>query len=145
MNSDDFSISGETNSVRGPATQAWFGALNQPDFEVDFYERVLRGQPNDVRMLRLLSELYARKGDHQRALEIDRKVVELLPDEALVHYNLACSLAMTGSPTAALQSLTHAIQLGYNDFSHLEIDSDLNSLRSLPEYDAILKRFQLDG
>jgi tetratricopeptide (TPR) repeat protein len=145
MSSDELSIPSEANSVDPSTNHRWFGTLNQPDFDVDFYERVLRGQPNDVRLLRLLGELYARTGNHARALQIDRKLAELLPDEALVHYNLACSLAMHGSPAAALESLAQAIQLGYNDFSHLEVDPDLNSLRPLPEYQAILKQFRLDG
>ena len=123
----------------------WFGELTQRDFDVEFYERVLHNQPNDVRLLRLLGELYARKGRYDRALEVDLKLVELLPEDGVAHYNLACSQAMQSAPEAAVESLARAIQFGYNDFSHLEVDPDLNSLRGRPQFQALLQRFQIDG
>ena len=133
--------------AREPASrpEGWFGELTQRDFDVEFYERILRVQPNDIRLLRLLGELYARKGRYDRALEIDQKLVELLPEDAVAHYNLACSLAMQGATNAAVESLARAIQLGYNDFAHLEVDPDLNNLRSLPQYLSLLKQYQLDS
>ena len=44
---------------------------------------------------------------------------------SVVHYNLACSYSLLGSVNKALKSLGKAIDLGYNDISHLENDSDL--------------------
>ncbi len=124
---------------------SWFGELTQRDFDVEFYERILRSQPNDIRLLRLLGELYGRKGRYDKALKVDQKLVELLPDDGFVHYNLACSFAMQGSPDAALECLARAIQLGYNDFNHMEVDPDLNSIRPLPRYRAILQQYRLDA
>lgn len=128
-----------------PCAEPWFGQLEQRDFEVDFYERILHRQPNDVRLLRLLGELYGRKGRYDRALEIDLKLVELTPDDSVAHYNLACSLAMQNDSTTALAELDRALLLGYNDFGQLEVDPDLHALRQLPPFKALAQQYGFDS
>jgi tetratricopeptide (TPR) repeat protein len=123
----------------------WFGNLDQPSFDVEFYQRVLQRQPNNVRVLKLLGELYARQGRHDRALAVDQKLSELAPDDAVVCYNLACSLAMQDESAKAIEALARALELGYNDFSHLEVDPDLEKLRPLPEFQSLLRKFGLNG
>jgi tetratricopeptide (TPR) repeat protein len=125
------------------APDRWFGELDQPDFEIDFYQRILHHQPNDIRLLRLLGELYARRGLHERAAQIDQKLLELTPEDGVVHYHLACSLAMQGAHFQAIETLGRALQCGYNDYGHLEVDPDLESLRRLPQYQALLRQFGL--
>jgi tetratricopeptide (TPR) repeat protein len=127
-----------------PDAGPWIGKLEQRDFDVEFYERILQRQPNDVRLLRLLGELYGRRGQYDRALEIDQRLVTLAPDDGVAHYNLACSLAMRGATGDAIESLGRAIELGYNDFSHLEVDPDLVNLRQMPQYQALLRQYGLE-
>jgi tetratricopeptide (TPR) repeat protein len=128
-----------------PCAAPWFGQLEQRDFDVDFYERILHRQPNEVRILRLLGELYARTGCHGKSLEVDQKLVELLPDDAVAHYNLACSLTMQHDWAAALAELHRALELGYNDFGHLEVDPDLHALRQMPQFKALAQRYGIDA
>ena len=128
-----------------PRSAAWFGNLDQAQFEVDFYERVLHEQPNNVRVLKLLGELHGRSGRHDLALAVDQKLAELASDDATVHYNLACDLAMQDAGVEALEALARALELGYNDFSHLEVDPDLEPLRGLPEFQSLLRKFGIDG
>ena len=118
----------------------WFGRLNQLDFEIDFFERLLSRNGDSLEVLRLLAELVSKKGLVDRAAELDAKVVELLPDDCLARYNLACSLARAGRPDEAIDSLSKAILLGYDDLAHMDVDPDLDSLRDLPEYRALLGR-----
>src|SRR5215475_6679726 len=125
----------------GDPSSPWFGQMEQRDFEIDFYQRILDRQPNDVRILRLLGEIYARQGRYDRALEIDQKLAELLPDEAIIHYNLACSLAMQNDPASGLAELSRALELGYNDFGQLEVDPDLQSIRQLPAFKALASKY----
>ena len=42
---------------------------------------------------------------------------------------------------AALAQLDRALELGYLDFSHLEIDPDLESVRQLPQFAELLKKY----
>jgi tetratricopeptide (TPR) repeat protein len=127
--------------VVSAAAATWFGNLDQASFDTAFYERILLRQPNDVRVLKLLGELYARQGRHDLSLPIDQKLVELYPHDSLLRYNLACSLAMQNATGQALEALASALDLGYNDFSHLEVDPDFNRLRPLPEFQALLQKF----
>ena len=118
----------------------WFGRLNQLDFDIDFFERLLSRNGDSLEVLRLLAELVSKKGLVDRAAELDAKVVELLPDDCLARYNLACSLARAGRPDEAIDSLSKAILLGYDDLAHEDVDPDLDSLRDLPEFRALLGR-----
>jgi tetratricopeptide (TPR) repeat protein len=118
----------------------WFGRLNQLDFDIDFFERLLIRNADSLEVLRLLAELVSKKGLVCRAVELDAKVVELLPDDCLARYNLACSLARAGRPDEAIDSLSKAILLGYDDLAHVDVDPDLDSLRDLPEFRALLGR-----
>jgi tetratricopeptide (TPR) repeat protein len=118
----------------------WFGTLEQVEFEIEFYERVLARNPDYVNVLRALGELLARKGMWSRSLEVEQRLIQLRPRDGIAHYNLACSLAMQGEIKGAMSALEQAIDFGYRDFGHLEVDPDLESLRHLPAYRALIKR-----
>jgi tetratricopeptide (TPR) repeat protein len=119
---------------------SWFGNLGQADFEIEFFERILARRPDQVNVLRALGELLARKGLWERSLKVEERLIELRPQDGVAHYNLACSLAMQGAASQAIGALARAIDLGYRDFGHLEVDPDLDSLRHLPAYRALLRR-----
>ncbi len=117
---------------------AWFGSLSQLDFDIDFFEKLLARRADAVEVLRILAELVSRRGLVQRAVDLDRRLVELLPDDFLARYNLACSLARADRPDDAIDSLSRAILLGYDDLAHMESDPDLESLRDHPDFRALI-------
>lgn len=121
--------------ARGPA---WFGTLGQLDFDIDFFERLLARKGDSIEVLRVLAELVSRKGLLGRAVELDSALVRLLPEDDLVRYNLACSLARAGQADEAIDALSRAILLGYDDLAHMEADPDLESLRDHPDFQALL-------
>ena len=115
---------------------------SQIDFEIDFFERILNRDPYYVEILTNLGELFSRKRWHRRALLIDRRLSKLRPENALVMYNLACSLALTHRETEAFATLRRAIELGFDDYRLLVTDPDLASLRQTPEFIAFLQELQ---
>ena len=117
-----------------PRSSRWFGNLSQLDFDVDFFEQLLSRNESDVEVLRVLAELVSKKGNVDRAVELDQRLADLLPEDPLVRYNLGCSLARAGQNREAIASLSQAILLGYDDLAHLEVDPDLDSLRDDPEF-----------
>jgi tetratricopeptide (TPR) repeat protein len=119
---------------------AWFGRLNQLDFDIDFFERILARNPDSIDVLRVLGELASRRGLNERALELDRRLVARLPDDFLARYNLACSLALAGRADEAILCLGEAFRLGYDDVAHMEVDPDLASIRERPEFRALVGR-----
>jgi tetratricopeptide (TPR) repeat protein len=116
-------------------------AKSQLDFDIAFYDRILRRQPDYIDVLRCQGELLSRKGLHSLALAIDRRLAELLPTDYVIRYNLACSLAMGGYRREAIVALRAALENGYDDFEFLESDSDLDALRDDPAYRALLREY----
>ncbi len=129
----------------GEAAPRWFGDLGQAEFEVGFYERILARHPNYVVVLRALGEALSHKGLYARSLEVHRRLVVLVPHDSLAHYNLACSLARRAATREAVAELGRAIECGYDDFGHLEIDPDLDSLRKLPAYRKLMRQYGIQS
>jgi adenylate cyclase len=123
----------------------WFGDLGLIDLQIDLYERILARNPDYIVVLRALGELLALKGRHDRSLEIDRRLVGLVPNDCVARYNLACALAVQGSPRQAIEELGVAMKCGYDDFGHLEIDPDLDSIRHLPAYHDLLRQYGIES
>ncbi len=110
------------------------------DFEVAFYERARRRDPDSGPVLEALGHAYTQSGRLEDGLTVDRRLVELRPGDPIARYNLACSHALLGDKSEALDALERAIELGYDDREHLEKDSDLDSLRSEPRFVALIAR-----
>lgn len=115
---------------------------SQLDFDVEFFASILRRSPDYVDVLRCQGELLSRKGRHAEALEVDRRLANLLPHDAVVQYNLACSLEQNARRDDALAALRRAFERGYADFEHLELDADLEVLRNDPRYIALVAEFR---
>jgi len=111
---------------------------SQADFEIEFYERIRERNPDNVDVLLVLGDLFSEKKWHRRALQVDLKLVELLPASPLVFYNLACSYALTQQITESLGALKLAIAAGFSDFDHLEQDADMDPVRQLSDFAGIL-------
>ena len=109
-------------------------------FEVSLYESVLARDPDNVEALIALGEAFTRKGDYVRGLEIDQRLSRLRPSDAVVRYNLACSLALLGRADEAFEALGQAVDQGYRDLKHLDADADLASLREDPRFAALRER-----
>ena len=107
------------------------------DVEIGFIEGLVRRAPDDVEALQVLGDDYTRRGLFAEGLRVDEQLVRLRPDDALVHYNLACSFALTEQFDRAVAALEQALDLGYRDFKWLAEDPDMNSLRQHPLYKKI--------
>lgn len=81
-----------------------------------------------------------RSGDVTRAARALEVAVEVRPDSAPAHYNLACAYARIGSRSAALASLERAVECGFRDAALIERDEDLASIRGEERYRTALER-----
>ena len=109
-------------------------------FEISFFEKLVKGKPNYIDALIPLAEAYTKAGLYEKGLQIDKRLVKLRKNDFIVHYNLACSLALAGEADGALSTLERAIELGYNDFEHLKQDPDLKSLRDDPRFNSLIAK-----
>jgi tetratricopeptide (TPR) repeat protein len=111
-------------------------------FEERLYEAAVKANPNNIEALRALGYIYTRNRLHDKALEIDKRLVSLRPDDAISHYNLACSCANLGLTKEALDALELSVLLGYSDVQHMEKDPDLNNIRNENRYHTIMARLK---
>jgi tetratricopeptide (TPR) repeat protein len=115
---------------------------SQLDFELEFYGRILERQPDYVDVLRQMGNILTQKGRYSEGMQIDRKLVQLRPQDALAHYNLACSYALLKRPDQALKTIRRAVELGYRDFRYMREDHDLDSIRHDPRFRQLLREYE---
>ncbi|MBI3410198.1 MAG: hypothetical protein HY040_17800 [Planctomycetes bacterium] len=129
----EFAPSGQT--LGRPSDQS------QLDFELDFFGGILERNPDYVDVLRLQGNNLTLKGRFAEGLQIDKRLIQLRPADALAHYNLACSYSLLKKPDLALRTLRRAIELGYRDFRYMKDDRDLDSIRHDPRFRQLLREF----
>lgn len=110
------------------------------DVEIGFLEGVVRRDPTYFDAWLLLGDDYACRGRYRDGLTVDLRLCDLQPENALAHYNLACSYSLTGQPERAVRTLARALELGYRDFRWMRRDPDLKNARRHPLFAAIRER-----
>ena len=129
----------EPVSTSTPQTQ--LGDTSQIDFEIEFFGGILSRLPDYVDVLRVMGNLLTLKGRYADGLQIDKRLVQLRPHDALAHYNLACSYALLKRPELSLKTLRRAVELGYRDFRYMKEDRDLDSIRHDPRFRQLMRDY----
>jgi len=118
------------------------GEVSQLDFELDFFAGILERTPDYVDALRILASLLTLKGRVAEGLRIDKRLVRLRPEDALAHYNLACSYALLNRREQSIKALRRAVELGYRDFRYMREDHDLESIRHDPRFRELILEYE---
>jgi tetratricopeptide (TPR) repeat protein len=79
-------------------------------------------------------DLDAARACYREALRVGSEIAGL-------HFNLACLEGAAGNREEALQQLETALCLGYRDWHAIGTNPNLGTLRVLPQFDALLRRF----
>jgi len=128
-------------SISSPPIRS-FEKQSQLDFELDFFEAILQRNPDFVDVLRVHGNNLTLKGQYAEGLRIDRRLVDLRPQDALAHYNLACSYSLLKRVNVALRALRKAVELGYRDFRYMREDPDLAVVRKDRRFRQLLSEFE---
>jgi Zn-dependent protease len=80
-------------------------------------------------------------GEFDLSSEAGRQALERKKDPAIA-YNIACAEARAGHADEALVWIERAVEVGYRDVDAMVSDSDLETLRSRPEFEAICGRLR---
>jgi len=114
--------------------------LRDLDAKIEFMEGLVRRAPDYVDALQLLGDHYTARGRYVEGLQVDERLAQLEPDNALVFYNLACSYSLTDQFDRAMSALNQALELGYDDFKWLARDPDLRKLRAQPGFQQLKEK-----
>lgn len=110
------------------------------DFEISFFEKLIKEKPDFVDALIPLGDAYTKRGLHKEGLEVDKRLAKLRPDDPVVWYNLACSYSLIKDVNSSLEALERAIGLGYRDFAFMGSDPDLKNARADKRYKGLLAK-----
>jgi adenylate cyclase len=102
----------------------------------------LRRDPQDARALQLGAVLAVRLGEAGRARELVAQSLVVGGDTFSGVYNAACAYALLGEREQSLAMLDRAITNGRGNIGWIEHDTDLDSLRGDPRFEAILDRLR---
>jgi tetratricopeptide (TPR) repeat protein len=102
-------------------------------------EKHLEMHPDDARAVYFGSSVLADLGQRERALEWIQRALQIDPEDPSILYNVACSYALLGEDEKAIDCLEKSITHGALFRQWAEHDSDLDSVRSNPRFQALLK------
>jgi tetratricopeptide (TPR) repeat protein len=100
-------------------------------------EERLELNPDDARATNLGAAILGKMGDRERTIDFIRRSLAIDPEDSAILYNVACAYSLLGMSEEALSSLETAVDKGFGHKEWLEHDSDLNSIRATPRFQAI--------
>ena len=103
-------------------------------------EKHLELNPDDARAHYLGGSALIEMGQTEKGLQWTRRALEIDPDEPATLYNVACSHSIAGASDEALDFLERAIDAGFGYKEWLENDSDFDTIRENPRFQALLDR-----
>ena len=101
-------------------------------------EKHIEIHPDDPRALYLGAGILARIGDREKSAEWARRALAIDPEETAILYNVACVYALLDRSEDALSCLGKVMEHGAFYKNWAAKDSDLDSLRSDPRFQALL-------
>jgi adenylate cyclase len=99
-------------------------------------QKILRVEPDHGGALGFLVNALADLGEAERAREWAKRAVLFDPDNARLHYNLACAMAKVGADTAfeLLEGIQTKVNRGW--LGWMDVDNSLDPIREHPRYKA---------
>jgi serine/threonine protein kinase/Flp pilus assembly protein TadD len=103
-------------------------------------EKHLELHPDDARALYLGAVALFRLGERSRSLQWARSALAIDPEDCGILYNVACTFALQGKTEEAIDCLEKAMKHAFWYKRWAQHDSDLDSLRGHPRFQALMER-----
>ena len=116
--------------------------LSDVQFELRFYEGILKQCPDFIEVLIALGEIYTKIGLYEKGLAVDKKLAYLRPEDPVILYNLACSYSLLHRIDGAFRTIQLAVFWGYDNFAFMERDEDLHNLHQNPQFQEFLAKLK---
>lgn len=115
---------------------------NETDFQIRFYENILKTTPDFIEALIAIGDLYTQKNMVAQGLAVDLRLSRLRPNDEGILYNLACSYSLMREVDKAFGAMKLALECGYDDLNYLEVDDDLEHLRKDERFQEYYSRYR---
>lgn len=103
-------------------------------------EHHLKYNPEDVRALYMAANGLVVVGEVDKGLAWLERALAIDPEDAMLLYNAGCIYALLDMKEEALTSLERTVERGLTQREWYEHDSNLDSLRTNPRFEQLLKR-----
>lgn len=111
----------------------------EPPTDVPTTEAADGDEPMSRREINKRLVAFFERKDYAGALKLLDDAIKHRPNDFLLYYNRACSLAMLSKQKEAAETLVKAVSLGFVDFDEMERDEHIAPLRTSDDYRAIIK------
>ena len=81
-------------------------------------------------------------GREDEAEEWTNKIIASDPEDAGNYYDQACLYSRMGRPEESIAALKTAFEKGYCFFTHIRTDDDMDPVRDLPEFKALMEEYE---
>ena len=81
-------------------------------------------------------------GRDDEAVEWMEKIIADDPTDSNNYYDKSCLMARMGRLEESVEALRKAFELGYRSFVHIEHDDDMDAIRELPEFKALIEEYK---
>lgn len=115
--------------------------LDKYDSAVNNYRKAIALRPDNMVALKNLGVAYAYLKNYDEAIACYKKGISLQPDCADCYYALSGLYSLQNDTTNALLQLDQALQKKYNNLKKIESDPNINSIRLLAGFKALLDKY----
>ena len=125
-------------NLQTAATKAW--EAQKWSEAVPAYRALLEQTPDDGRAWHHLGYALHALGRLEEALGVHKKASEFEGVGHIAAYNVACVYALKDKKDLAFEWIEKAVKKGFRGVDYLKEDPDLDSIRSDPRFEAIVKK-----
>lgn len=85
---------------------------------------------------------YQALGETEKAIAAIDTIIARDEDKKGNYYDASCLYSRMKNKEKALEYLEKCLQMGYNRFAHIRIDHDMDFLRDMPEFKALIEKYE---
>lgn len=85
---------------------------------------------------------YQGLGQYDKAIEMMDSIIAREEDRAGSYYDAACLYSLMDNKQKALEYLEKSLELGYRRFAHIERDQDMDPIRDMEEFKALILKYK---